>query len=140
MLNGTDGKQFTPFLKDKTLYVFYPKICRSIPFELKGEDTIEGTEITFHRYEHSSSFLQSPFKNSDNTCFCRWSNNTKRCNYDGILDLSSCYSGAPVMLTNPHFSGRITRSIAKEVMGLSPSDIYTESFVDVEPVSDCVGT
>lgn len=52
--------------------------------------------------------------------------------------MTTCFKGLPVVVTNPHFSGRIARSIANSIDGLTPDDVYTESYVDVEPVSGIV--
>ena len=51
----------------------------------------------------------------------------------GILDLSSCTSGAPLILSNPHFR-RTSQVIAKSVVGMSPNEELHESYVEIEPV------
>ena len=51
------------------------------------------------------------------------------------MDLYSCYGGAPIILTSPHLSGRVTKSIVKEISGLTPDDSIYQTYLDLEPVS-----
>lgn len=100
--------------------------------EMMSDDDHFGIEA--RRYRKSKSMLQSPIRNKKNRCYCRFQSQPKRCNYDGILDLANCYHGAPLVLTNPHFSETITKSIAKSIDGLEPNDQDYQTIIDVEPV------
>lgn len=145
--------------------------------QLKDQGVTKEEGINYFRYSRAADFMQSPVKYTSNGCYCRWWTggkgkalvaNNKRCNYDGILDLGTCYSGntetgstssalvagdsstdssvsspsgngstphsSPVILSNPHFSGVTTKSIAREVGGLSPDSKIYSSYMDVEPV------
>ena len=153
--------------------------------KLREQSVTPNQGLSYFRYGRSVEFMQSPVKHKENSCYCRWWNestslsssssskrskstivaqhtaNNRRCNYDGILDLGSCYSGfgsegsasaarttanrsnqssniiinSPVILSNPHFSGQVTKSIMKEVSGLTPDESLYTSYVDIEPVS-----
>ena len=128
-------------------------------------NTPQGVDI--HRYNRSTDFLLSPSKVPSNTCFCRQStaiqrrrsrpmpnDNGRGCNYDGILDLGTCYTGygenigyneslantgaVPLMLTAVHFSGPFSKSISREVRGVVPAEQIYKSLLDIEPVSGIV--
>lgn len=97
---------------------------------------IQLSNINLVQYKISEQFMQSAIRNKDNECYCRFINSQpNHCHYDGILDLANCYHAAPVILTYPHFSGFITRSIAQSVSGLTPNDQNCQTCVNVEPVN-----
>ncbi|XP_027202616.2 uncharacterized protein LOC113796527 isoform X1 [Dermatophagoides pteronyssinus] len=138
-INGTDGRQYSPFVRESRIYQFIPRLCRSIPFTLSKLDIISSPSgISLRRFSEANDFMQSPFRNKANGCFCRFQNQLKRCNYDGILDMANCYNGAPIILTRPHFSGTITKSIGRSINGLVPDDQFYQTYIDVEPISGIV--
>nr|XP_046919047.1 uncharacterized protein LOC124499209 [Dermatophagoides farinae] len=138
-INGTDGRQFNPFVRESRIYQFIPRLCRSIPLTLTNLDLISSPSgISLRRFSEARDFMQSPFRNKANGCFCRYQNQLKRCNYDGILDMANCYHGAPIILTRPHFSGTITKSIGQSIKGLLPDDQIYQTYLDIEPISGIV--
>jgi hypothetical protein len=95
------------------------------------EDELHG--INFYRFSPVANVFYSLYNNTKNKCFCLSPQTPEKCNFDGIQDLSSCYSGAPLILSNPHFR-RASYVIAQSVVGLSPEKELHQTFVDVEPV------
>src|SRR5205085_11866867 len=56
------------------------------------------------------------------------------CTTDGILDISTCKKGAPIVLSSPHFyNGDL--SLFQQVYGLKPEKRFHETFLEIEPVS-----
>lgn len=93
----------------------------------------ESFGIPYYRFSPVANIFYGPYNNPKNKCFCLSPQTPEKCNFDGILDLSTCYSGAPLILSNPHFR-RASDLIAKSVIGLSPEEQLHETIVDVEPV------
>jgi len=104
---------------------------RSVAMGYETEDEMFG--IPVYRFSPVANVFYSPYNNPINKCFCLSPQTPEKCNFDGILDLSSCYSGAPLILSNPHFR-RASKVVTQNVVGLSPEEELHETFVDIEPV------
>lgn len=89
--------------------------------------------IPLFRFTPIDNVFHSPYLNRKNKCYCLSPEKPEKCNFMGILDLSSCHSGAPLILSNPHFR-RSSEVIAKSVIGLTPDEELHESFVEIDPV------
>ncbi|XP_023223563.1 lysosome membrane protein 2-like isoform X2 [Centruroides sculpturatus] len=127
MINGTDGRGFSPFLKrSDTLYIFIPDICRSVPLIYEDDVSIKG--ITAYRYILSPSAFQDTTSNPDNKCFYR--RNVPSIN--GIFPVSVCQKGRPVYVSSPHFY-KTDERIRKKIKGLSPRKEKHQTFIDIEP-------
>ena len=97
------------------------------------EDFLELEGIPLLRFSPVDNVFHSPFHNTKNKCYCLSPEKPEKCNFIGILDLSSCTSGAPIILSNPHFR-RTSEVIAKSVVGLIPDEELHRSYVEIEPV------
>ncbi|RWS27344.1 Lysosome membrane protein 2-like protein [Leptotrombidium deliense] len=131
MINGTDGVMFQPFItKNDTLYVFAFDLCRSIHLKFLEETEVKG--IPTYRFSPPTDMFYGPHKNKDNFCFCPWPETPEKCYLDGVLDISSCWKGAPIVLSNPHFLGS-SADVYTSVEGLNPDPNIHTSYLDIEP-------
>ncbi|CAH8440449.1 unnamed protein product [Dicrocoelium dendriticum] len=128
-INGSDGSLFHPFLKpEESIFVFSMDICRSIEFVHVEPAIVHG--IPCRKYLPSEDTLDSPLENFKNRGFClHWPN----CYGRGVLDLSSCQSGAPVAMSLPHFT-HADQMYLDAVIGLHPSAEFNTTFF-VEPLT-----
>ena len=101
-------------------------MIRSIEMNYENYYEIDG--IPLYRFSPVNGIFYSK-----NKCFCLSPEKPEKCNFIGILDLSSCTSGAPLIASNPHFR-RASEVIVKSVVGLTPDDQIHKSFVEIEPV------
>ncbi|KAF3705221.1 Platelet glycoprotein 4 Glycoprotein IIIb [Channa argus] len=133
MINGTDASSFAPFIdKKKPLYFFSSDICRSVSASFEQSMDLKGIEV--YRYTLLQSTLASPTVNPDNRCFCRNFKSTKNCTMAGVLDISSCQDGRPIYISLPHFLYG-SPSLREDVLGLNPSEVHHNTFLDVEPTT-----
>ncbi|VDP94507.1 unnamed protein product [Echinostoma caproni] len=97
-VNGTDGSLFHPFLQpDEGLYIFAPDICRSIYFTPRSVSRIRGVATV--KYLPLEDTFDSPLINEKNRGFClHW----PYCMKSGVLDMSTCQPGAPIVISMPH--------------------------------------
>uniref|UniRef100_A0A671QXD6 Lysosome membrane protein 2-like n=1 Tax=Sinocyclocheilus anshuiensis TaxID=1608454 RepID=A0A671QXD6_9TELE len=115
MINGTDGSGFHPFLsKEERLNVFTPDLCRSIHMRFEKEVELKG--IPAYRFTPPRDVLASGKNNPENEGFCV---TPKKCLDDGVLDVSVCRKGAPVVMSFPHFHLG-DEKYAKAIDGISP--------------------
>ncbi|KAJ8338943.1 hypothetical protein SKAU_G00357290 [Synaphobranchus kaupii] len=104
MINGTDGSGFHPLVsKDEQLYVFTADLCRSI--------------------------YMNQEENPANADFCV---PVGECLGTGVLSVSVCRKGAPVVVSFPHFYQGDEKYI-NAVEGLSPNQEDHETFLDINP-------
>lgn len=79
-------------------------------------------------------FYQSPEENLENECFCtRPADDREICKISGVLDISSCKEGAPILISAPHFF-KGSPSLLEHFSGLKPDKSQHESLLEVEPV------
>lgn len=69
--------------------------------------------------------------NPYNAGFCTPKDN---CLPSGLLNVSVCRSGAPVIMSMPHFLG-CDQETVDSIHGLSPNREEHQSYIDIEPVS-----
>ena len=103
---------------------------RSVPFKYQ-KDT-ENRGISTLRFTVPEQFYQSPEKNQNNKCYCV-KTDRKYCDVDGILDVSQCKGGAPLVISAPHFYMG-SQSLVDQFVGLKPDQQKHETFLDIEPV------
>ncbi|XP_036385481.1 lysosome membrane protein 2-like [Megalops cyprinoides] len=130
MINGTDGSVFHPLLsKEEQLYVFSPDLCRSIYMKFVKDVEIKG--IPAYRFAPPRSVLASREENPANAGFCLPGD---QCLGTGVLRVSVCRKGAPVVVSFPHFYQGDEKYI-KGVAGLSPNQEDHETFLDINPTT-----
>lgn len=124
-INGTDGSVFAPSVdKTSTLRVFSTDICRSL--YLLYEQEITYKDIALLRFTAPDELFLNASVNPDNQCYCM------PCLGTGLLNVSVCKQGAPVVLSAPHFYQGDPK-FANAVEGLHPVKSEHETFSDVEP-------
>lgn len=99
------------------------------------EEVHEGGLLKY-RFKLMEDALEAPNENPDNECKCvkkTASDKAKYCQMSGILDLSACKRGAPVVISKPHFFLG-SASLRNKLQGLNPERGLHESFFDVDPV------
>ncbi|XP_054163914.1 platelet glycoprotein 4-like [Oppia nitens] len=134
-INGTNGYQFTPPVhKLGRIYEYHTDICRSI--EMGYDNTYDIDGISIYRFSPVDNIFYGPKSNPKNRCYCLSPNNPEKCNFIGIVDLSSC-RGSPLILSNPHF-WRTSDILSKSVVGLNADEQLHQSFIEVEPISGFV--
>ncbi|KAM3873951.1 lysosome membrane protein 2-like [Diretmus argenteus] len=129
-INGTDGSAFHPLLsKEERLYVFTPDLCRSIYMEFEKDVVVKG--IPAYRFTPPESVLASKEENPANEGFCV---TPKECLGTGLLKVSPCRKGAPVVASFPHFYLGDPKYVAA-IEGLSPQREHHQTFLDLNPTT-----
>lgn len=133
MVNGTDAASFPPFVeKTRVLQFFSSDICRSIYAVFTAEHDLKG--ISVYRFGLPPKAFASPVENPDNHCFCLDIKTTNNCTYSGLLDISKCKQGKPVIISLPHFLHASTE-ISENIIGLNPIEEEHSTYLDVEPIT-----
>uniref|UniRef100_A0AAY4CHB1 Platelet glycoprotein 4 n=1 Tax=Denticeps clupeoides TaxID=299321 RepID=A0AAY4CHB1_9TELE len=131
MINGSDASSFPPFVdKKKTLYFFSSDICRLGLFT--GSVDLKGIEV--YRYMLPKMTLAAPTVNPDNMCYCKDPVLTLNCTVAGVLDISSCRDGTPILISLPHFLHG-SPELVEALVGLNPNEDHHSTFLDVEPIT-----
>ncbi|XP_037071012.1 lysosome membrane protein 2-like [Pollicipes pollicipes] len=129
-INGTDGITYPPHTDDvQRVFIFNKDLCRSI--YLDYEKDVEYFGITGRRFVPPREVLEDPAVNKDNQCFCIPAGN---CLKAGVLSLSPCQYGAPIVASTPHFYNG-DQSYVDAVIGMSPDKVRHETFIDIEPMT-----
>ncbi|XP_029024959.1 lysosome membrane protein 2-like isoform X2 [Betta splendens] len=127
-INGSDGSAFHPFLtKDETISIFTPDLCRTIYMNFEKEVEVKG--IPAYRFTPPRAVLASKEENPDNEGFCV---SPKECLGTGLLKVSPCRKGAPVVASFPHFYLADDKYVAA-LEGLSPKRSHHQTFLDLNP-------
>ncbi|XP_023684494.2 lysosome membrane protein 2-like [Paramormyrops kingsleyae] len=130
MINGTDGSTFHPLLSRKErLDVFSPDLCRSIYMEYIEDVEVKG--IPAYRFAPPREVLASAEENPANAGFCVTTGN---CLGTGVLDVSVCRDGAPVIVSFPHFYLG-DRKYVQAIDGLSPNQEDHQTYLDINPTT-----
>lgn len=133
MVNGTDAASFPPFVeKTRVLQFFSSDICRSIYAVFGNEHNLKG--ISVYRFILPPKAFASPLENPDNHCFCTDREISNNCTFSGVLDISKCKEGKPVIISLPHLL-HASPEIAETVEGLNPNEEEHSTFLDVEPIT-----
>jgi len=117
--------------KADDLLLYFPNLCRNIPFRYQKTVTHEGTEA--FRYSPVEQTFHNPQFEPGNSCYCHG----RPCLPSGVFDLGiGCpypQAGNPVYMSWPHFLHG--DSVLREaVEGLTPPDVNNHSFVlDIQP-------
>lgn len=128
---GTDGSQFPPHWMDQEteLKIFVKSFCRTLNLKFEGEVTVLNG-IPAWRYKTPEGKLDSSKKNPEYKCFC--DADTTTCPPDGVVDISKCVDGIPIMISYPHFMEG-DNSLFELFEGLKPNRSIHETFADIHP-------
>ncbi|KAM9742892.1 lysosome membrane protein 2a isoform 2-T3 [Menidia menidia] len=130
MINGTDGAVFHPLInRNELLYIFAADLCRSI--HLAYVEDVEVKGIQAYRFAPPSDVLMSPKDNPTNAGFCVPAGD---CLGTGVLKVSVCREGAPIVVSFPHFYQADPMYI-NAVDGLSPNKEEHETYLDLQPTT-----
>nr|XP_032525628.1 platelet glycoprotein 4-like [Danaus plexippus plexippus] len=131
LITSSDGTIFPPSLLNKKtrLFVFNSNMCRRLPFDyLKDVEMEQG--IRLMRYVMPSNVFDDPQSNPDNQCYCDVDSGT--CPPRGIINVTACSMGAPLVASFPHFY-RGDPKLYEDIQGLSPNGELHDSFIDIHP-------
>ncbi|XP_060916759.1 lysosome membrane protein 2-like isoform X1 [Labrus mixtus] len=132
-INGSDGSAFHPLLnKDERLYIFTPDLCRSIYMEFEKEVEVKG--IPAYRFTPPRSVLASKEENPANEGFCI---SPKECLGTGLLKVSPCRKGAPVVASFPHFHLADSKYVSA-IGGMSPQREHHQTYLDLNPTTGVI--
>ncbi|KAI3372622.1 hypothetical protein L3Q82_023096 [Scortum barcoo] len=130
MINGTDGAVFHPLInRNELLYIFAADLCRSI--HLAYVEDVEVKGIQAYRFAPPSDVLMSPKDNPSNAGFCVPAGD---CLGTGVLKVSVCREGAPIVVSFPHFYQADPKYI-NAVDGLNPNKEEHETYLDLQPTT-----
>nr|KAF6469103.1 CD36 molecule [Molossus molossus] len=105
---------------------------KSIYAVFGGEINLKG--ISVFRFILPPKAFASPIQNPDNHCFCTDREVSNNCTYYGILDISKCKDGKPVIISLPHFL-HASPEVSEKIEGLRPNEEEHSTFLDVEPIT-----
>lgn len=132
-INGTDGSAFHPLLnKNERIYVFTSDLCRSIHMEFEKEVYVKG--IPAYRFTPPRSVFASKEENPANEGFCI---TPKECLGTGLLKVSPCRKGAPVVASFPHFYLAESKYV-NAIGGMSPERTHHQTFLDLNPTTGVI--
>ncbi|XP_035232858.1 scavenger receptor class B member 1-like [Stegodyphus dumicola] len=128
MMNGTSIETGPPIDGYQETYTFFQSIfCRSLTFNYTRDVTHYG--ILSKRFEATYEIFANGSENPNNYCF-----DVQPGLASGVLDVSPCQFGAPVLISFPHFH-MADPSYLKTINGLQPNGEHHKSYVDVDPVT-----
>ncbi|XP_063898703.1 scavenger receptor class B member 1 [Helicoverpa armigera] len=130
-IEASDGSIFPPSQLDRnrTLHVFYPNLCRRLPFQY--EKTVEISDgIELYRYRMPLDVFDDPEHNPENQCYCEI--DTATCPPRGVINVTDCTMGAPALVSFPHFY-LADPKLREDVIGLKPDPLKHDSFIDLHP-------
>ncbi|XP_028457860.1 lysosome membrane protein 2 isoform X2 [Perca flavescens] len=132
-INGSDGSAFHPLLnKNERIYIFTPDLCRSIHMEFEKDVEVKG--IPAYRFTPPRSVFASKEENPANEGFCV---TPKECLGTGLLKVSPCRNGAPVVASFPHFYLGDAKYVAA-IKGMSPQRQHHQTFLDLNPTTGVI--
>ncbi|XP_028039293.1 lysosome membrane protein 2-like isoform X1 [Bombyx mandarina] len=129
-LEATDGSIFPPSQldKNKTLYVFYPQLCRRLPFRFEKEVETYGVKLL--RYKMPVNVFDDAKHNPANQCYCEI--DTATCPPKGVINVTDCTMGAPALVSFPHFNLG-DPFLLDRISGLHPDPLKHISYLDIHP-------
>uniref|UniRef100_A0A8C5P7E6 Scavenger receptor class B member 2 n=1 Tax=Leptobrachium leishanense TaxID=445787 RepID=A0A8C5P7E6_9ANUR len=130
MINGTDGSTVHSLVdKDDIINIFPSDLCRSLSAVYDRSETVKN--IPVYRFTPSASTFANVTLNPDNAGFCVPSGN---CLPSGLLNVSKCKQGAPIVLSFPHFY-QADESIVQSIENMQPNKENDETFLDINPLT-----
>lgn len=133
MINGTNGASFHPVLaKNETLYMFSSDLCRSLYAVYEEDVTVKGIEG--YRFSPPSKVFANVTVNPDNAGFCVPAGN---CLGSGLLNVSLCKQGAPIVMSSPHFY-QADEKFVHDVFGMRPNKEWHQTIIDLNPLTGII--
>ncbi|XP_061783430.1 lysosome membrane protein 2 isoform X2 [Nerophis lumbriciformis] len=132
-INGSDGGAFHPLLKkDERIHIFTPDLCRSIYMDYEKDVEVRG--IPAYRFTPPRSVLASKEENPANEGFCV---TPQECLGTGLLKVSPCRKGAPVVASFPHFYLADSKYVAA-IEGMTPERTHHQTYLDLNPTTGII--
>ncbi|KAM9735633.1 lysosome membrane protein 2-like isoform 1-T1 [Menidia menidia] len=132
-IEGSDGSAFHPLLdKNERIYIFTPDLCRTIYMDFEKDVEVKG--IPAYRFTPPRSVLASKEENPLNEGFCV---SPGECLGTGLLKVSPCRKGAPVVASFPHFF-LADEKYVQAVSGLSPKRKHHQTYLDLNPTTGVI--
>ncbi|BFF95493.1 protein peste [Drosophila madeirensis] len=127
-LKGSAGEFHPiPLVKGRNISYFLPDICRELEVDYVGTTIFEG--VLGYVYKGSARNVANGTDNPQNSCYCQDNCQEVR---SGLLNISSCWYGAPVFASYPHFY-QADSYYVDHVDGMKPDKDRHELFVILEP-------
>ncbi|XP_045923056.1 lysosome membrane protein 2c [Micropterus dolomieu] len=133
MINGTNGASFHPIVtKNETLYMFISDLCRSLYAKYEEDVTVKG--IPGYRFSPPSKVFANMTVNPANAGFCVPAGN---CLGSGLLNVSTCKQGAPIIMSSPHFY-QADEKFVQDVFGMRPNKEQHQTLIDINPLTGII--
>ncbi|XP_054896466.1 lysosome membrane protein 2c isoform X1 [Poeciliopsis prolifica] len=133
MINGTNGASFHPIInKNEVLYMFSSDLCRSL-YAVYTKDVIV-KEIPGYRFVPPFEVFANHTVNPANAGFCVPSGN---CLSSGLLNVSMCKQGAPIIMSSPHFY-QADEKFVEDVFGMRPNKDEHQTAIDINPLTGTI--
>ncbi|XP_072040618.1 lysosome membrane protein 2-like isoform X2 [Amphiura filiformis] len=131
-INGSDGSYNHPFWnKDDDAYVFSSDICRSIIVKYEQETRTRG--IRTWKFSAPSYSMLNGTAYPPNAGFCL--PDIDHCLPSGLLNVSKCQLGAPIIMSLPHFLFADEEKVIDQVYGVRPDIVEHNTYFNVEPLT-----
>lgn len=133
MINGTNGASFHPVItKNEKLDMFSSDLCRSLYAVYDEDVTVKG--IPGYRFSPPSEVFANLTVNPANAGFCVPAGN---CLGSGVLNVSPCKQGAPIIMSSPHFY-QADEKFVQDVFGMKPDKEQHQTTIDINPLTGFV--
>lgn len=133
MINGTNGAFFHPVItKNEVLHMFSSDLCRSLYAVYEDDVTVKA--IPGYRFTLPSKVFANQSVNPDNAGFCVPAGN---CLGSGVLNVSICKQGAPIVMSSPHFY-QADEKFIQDVFGMTPNKEHHQTVIDINPLTGIV--
>ncbi|XP_061590255.1 lysosome membrane protein 2c [Cololabis saira] len=133
MINGTNGASFHPLIsKNEELYIFSSDLCRSLYAVYEDDVTVNG--IPGYRFILPDEVFANLTVNPANKGYCVPAGN---CLGSGLLNVSACKQGAPIIMSSPHFY-QADEKFVQDVFGMNPKKELHETNIDINPLTGIV--
>uniref|UniRef100_A0A4W2IAF9 Scavenger receptor class B member 2 n=1 Tax=Bos indicus x Bos taurus TaxID=30522 RepID=A0A4W2IAF9_BOBOX len=131
--NGTNDGDYV-FLTGEDNYLNFSKIVEwngktSVYITFSDFESVQGLPAL--RYKVPAEILANT---SDNAGFCIPKGN---CLGSGVLNVSVCKNGAPIIMSFPHFY-QADEKFVSAIGGMHPNKEYHETFVDINPLTGII--
>jgi len=131
MINGSDGTVLHPLItKDEKIYIFENELCRSLYAVYNNTIHVSDHNIELYGFSPDEYFYGNYTVNPDNAGFC---SPADTCLPAGLLNLTSCQQGIPIIMSCPHFLFG-AENLWQDV-GLKPDYKLHGTQIYVEPTS-----